>query len=72
MNPKLRNVFRNTIFSDPDLNENGKASFTVSTGIDPTLLNYYKLKSDPNNKTTNTAGGSAVDTTKKVTPSTNN
>ena len=45
-NPKLRNVFRNTIFSDPDLNANGKATFTFTSGIDPVLLNYYKLKSD--------------------------
>ena len=82
MNPKLRNVFRNTIFSDPDLNADGKASFTVSTGIDPTLMNYYKLKSDPSSKTSTAgasvvgtagaAGGSTVDTTKNVTPGANN
>lgn len=47
LNPKLRNVFRNTIFSDPDLNANGKAVFSFTTGVDPILLNYYKLKADP-------------------------
>ncbi|MEI6042015.1 MAG: hypothetical protein WCQ00_00385 [bacterium] len=49
-NPKLRNVFRNTIFSDPDLTASGKAVFSFTTGVDPTLLNYYKMKSDPNNQ----------------------
>jgi hypothetical protein len=55
-NPALRNVFRNTIFSDPDLNAGGKATFTFSTGIDPTLLNYYKLIMDPNNQVFKSAG----------------
>ena len=55
-NPALRNVFRNTIFSDPDLNAGGKATFTFSTGIDPTLLNYYKLITDPNNQVFKSAG----------------
>jgi hypothetical protein len=49
-NPSLRNVFRNSIFSDPDLNANGKAVFSFTTGIDPSLLKYYNLKSDPNYK----------------------
>ena len=49
-NPKLRNVFRSPIFSDPDLNASGRAIFSFTTGIDPTLLNYYKMKSDPSNK----------------------
>jgi len=55
-NPALRNVFRNSIFSDPDLNGSGKATFTFSTGIDPTLLNYYKLITDPNNQVFKSAG----------------
>ena len=60
-NPALRNVFRNTIFSDPDINSNGKATFSFSTGIDPTLLNYYKLKSDPNNQVFKNAGVGSPD-----------
>ncbi|MEI6553882.1 MAG: hypothetical protein WCO09_04900, partial [bacterium] len=59
-NPKLRNVFRNTIFSDPDLNANGKATFSFTTGVDPTLLNYYKSRSDPNYQATKKAAAQAV------------
>jgi len=55
-NPKLRNVFRSPIFSDPNLDNNGVATFSFTTGIDPTLLNYYKLQSDPNNQVFKSAG----------------
>lgn len=55
-NPKLRNVFRSPIFSDPDLGSNGRAVFTFTTGIDPILLNHYKLKTDPNNQVFQSAG----------------
>ena len=59
-NPKLRNVFRNSIFSDPDLNANGKATFSFTTGVDPTLLNYYKQRSDPNYQSAKNSAGSSV------------
>lgn len=65
-NPKLRNVFRNTIFSDPDLNASGKAVFSFTTGVDPTLLNYYKAKSDPNNQVVRKAAVVPVDNTANV------
>jgi hypothetical protein len=71
-NPKLRNVFRNILFSDPDLNSDGTAVFSFSTGIDPSLLNYYKLKSDPNNRTVKaTTTGSTVDTANRTAPGNN-
>jgi len=75
-NPKLRNVFRNSIFSDPNLNDDGGATFTFSTGIDPTLLNYYKLQSDPNYRASKAAsvsafGTSSVDSTSTVRSGTN-
>jgi hypothetical protein len=55
-NPELRNVFRNSIFSDPSLAADGKATFTYTAGIDPTLINYYKLITDPNNQIFSAAG----------------
>ena len=55
-NPKLRNVFRSPIFSDPDLTAEGRAVFSFTTGVDPNLLNYYKLRSDSSNQLFQNAG----------------
>ncbi len=71
-NPKLRNVFRSPIFSDPDLGSNGRAVFTFTTGIDPILLNYYKLKTDPNNQVFQSAGINADSINTGSTNSANN
>lgn len=61
-NPQLRSVFRNTIVSDPDLSGEGKASFSFSTGIDPTLLNYYRLKMDAIKNKKESASNKSVNT----------
>ncbi len=42
----LRNVFRSPIFSDLTLDSQGNVSFSFSTGIDPFLVDYYKLKKE--------------------------
>jgi hypothetical protein len=44
--PALKNVFRSPIFSDLTLDSQGNVSFSFSTGIDPFLVDYYKLKLD--------------------------
>jgi hypothetical protein len=44
--PALKNVFRSPIFSDLTLDAVGNVSFGFSTGIDPFLVDYYKLKKE--------------------------
>lgn len=56
INPELRGVFKNPIFTDPDLVANGQATFSFTTSIDPNLINYYKLKTDPTNQLYKSAG----------------
>lgn len=44
--PTLKNVFRSPIFSDLTLDSQGNVSFSFNTGIDPFLVDYYKLKKE--------------------------
>jgi hypothetical protein len=44
--PTLKNVFRSPIFSDLTLDSQGNVSFNFNTGIDPFLVDYYKLKKE--------------------------
>ncbi len=42
----LQNVFRSPIFSDLNLDTKGNVTFGFSTGVDPFLVDYYKLKGE--------------------------
>lgn len=44
--PALKNVFRSPIFSDLTLDSQGNVSFSFGTGVDPFLIDYYKLKKE--------------------------
>lgn len=44
--PALKNVFRSPIFGDLTLDSQGNVSFSFSTGVDPFLVDYYKLKKE--------------------------
>ncbi len=63
--PILKNVFKSPIFGDLTLDQQGNVAFGFSTGIDPFLVDYYKLKKEeyatygtPNSQgTPNTQGG---------------
>lgn len=45
-NPNLKNVFRSPLFGDLTLDTLGNVSFSFTTGIDPLLVDYYKLKKE--------------------------
>jgi hypothetical protein len=45
-NQSSRNYFRSPIFGDLNLDQRGNVSFTFNTGIDPFLVDYYRIKSD--------------------------
>lgn len=44
--PILKNVFKSPIFGDLTLDQQGNVAFSYSTGIDPFLVDYYKLKKE--------------------------
>lgn len=44
--PILKNVFKSPIFGDLTLDQQGNVAFSFSTGIDPFLVDYYKLKKE--------------------------
>jgi hypothetical protein len=58
--PSLKNVFRSPLFGDLTLDTLGNVSFSFSTGIDPLLVDYYKLKKEE--YANGTADGTSPDT----------
>jgi hypothetical protein len=45
-NPNLKNVFKSPLFGDLTLDTQGNVSFSFTTGVDPLLVDYYKLKKE--------------------------
>ncbi len=45
-NPNFKNVFKSPLFGDLTLDTQGNVSFSFSAGVDPLLVDYYKLKKE--------------------------
>lgn len=45
-NPNLKNVFKSPLFGDLTLDIQGNVSFSFTAGVDPLLVDYYKLKKE--------------------------
>ncbi|HEY1037729.1 MAG TPA: hypothetical protein VGE62_04075 [Candidatus Paceibacterota bacterium] len=54
--PALKNVFRSPIFGDLNLDQQGNVGFSFTTGVDPFLVDYYKLKREEYGLSGGTAG----------------